>query len=304
MSLSLGAAQTATPMTRRDAIVAIRAARDGGIGFFDTAAAYGPLLNEELVGEAIAPFRQEVVVSSKFGYEIVDGRVTALDSRPDAIRRSAEASLKRLGVDAIDLYYQQRADPSVPIEDVAGAVRELVSQGKVKHFGLCEASAATLRRAHAVLPVSVLQADYSLWSRGAESGLLDTLEELGIGLVSWNPLGQGYATGLDWSTAESLYRNRRLLKRIGAVAQRHGATVQQVASAWLSARRPWIVPMIDVTDLGRLRDGRSPLELELHGDELDDDLAMGAFGPPESLRMCEPMARRSLVPMRVFRSSP
>src|SRR5438445_643984 len=242
---------------RQDAIALIHAAVERGVTMFDTAEAYGPFTNEELVGEALAPFREQVVIATKFGWKLDPntGKQAGLDSRPEHIKEVAEASLKRLRIDTIDLFYQHRVDPDVPIEDVAGAVQELIEAGKVAHFGMSEAGAATIRRAHAVLPVTAVQSEYSLWYRAPEADVLPTLEELGIGFVPFSPLGKGFLTGkIDESTtfdrtdirttiprfdAEARRANQALVELFGDIAARKAATPAQIALAWLLARKPW-----------------------------------------------------------------
>jgi len=257
-------------MGRAEAIELIRAAVARGVTFFDTAEVYGPFLNEDLLGEALAPHRQEVVIATKFGFKIVDGQQVGLDSRPAHIREVAEASLRRLRTDVIDLFYQHRVDPDVPIEDVAGTVRQLVLEGKVRHFGLSEAGAGTIRRAHAVHPVAALQSEYSLWWREPEAEILPTLAELGIGLVPYSPLGRGFLTGaisadtqfdkndfrniVPRFTAEARDANQRLVAVIRALAAAQGVTPAQIALAWLLAKRPWIVPIPGTTKLHRLEE--------------------------------------------------
>jgi aryl-alcohol dehydrogenase-like predicted oxidoreductase len=262
-----------TPMDKREAIALIRSAVERGVTFFDTAEVYGPLTNEELVGEALAPFRRDVVIATKFGWAPAsdgEARWSLLNSRPEHIRQVAEASLKRLRVDAIDLYYQHRVDPNVPIEDVAGAVRDLIRQGKVKHFGLSEAGARTIRRAHAVQPVTAVQSEYSLWWRAPEADVLPTLEELGIGFVPFSPLGKGFLTGkIDASTTftagdfrnvvprftpEARRANQALVDLLERVASRKRASAAQIALAWLLAKKPWIVPIPGTTKLHRLEE--------------------------------------------------
>lgn len=246
---------------KQEMIPVIRAAVELGVTFFDTAEVYGPFINEELVGEALAPFRQQVVIATKFGFKLdpETGKQAGLDSRPEQIKRVAEASLKRLRVDAIDLFYQHRVDPDVPIEDVAGAVKDLIRGGKVKHFGLSEAGAKTIRRAHAVQPVTALQSEYSLWTRGPEAEVLPTLEELGIGFVPYSPLGKGFLTGkmdenteldsadfrkiLPRFTPEARKANQALVDLLNTIAKRKNATPAQIALAWLLAQKPWIVPI-------------------------------------------------------------
>ena len=280
-----------TTLSRAEQIAVIRAAHERGVTLFDTAEAYGPYRNEELVGEAIAPFRDQVIVASKFGFDIQNDQIVGLNSRPEQIRKVADASLKRLKVESIDLFYQHRVDPSVPIEEVAGAVRGLIAEGKVRHFGLSEASAATIRRAHAVQPVTTLQTEYSLWSRDPESGLLQTVEELGIGFVPWSPLGQGYLTGAVTDAArfadsdlrstfprftpEALQANRAFLALVSQVAQRKGATLAQIALAWLLARKPWIVLIPGTRSVARLDENLGAANVELTpADMLEIDAAL------------------------------
>jgi aryl-alcohol dehydrogenase-like predicted oxidoreductase len=271
---------------KQDMIPVIRRAVERGVTFFDTAEVYGPFINEELVGEALAPFRGKVVIATKFGWKIdpETGRQAGLDSRPEHIKEVAEASLKRLRVDAIDLYYQHRVDPDVPIEDVAGAVKELIQEGKVKHFGLSEAGAKTIRRAHAVQPVTALQSEYSLWTKGPEKEILPTVEELGIGFVAYSPLGKGFLTGkmdettkLDSSdfrnilprfTPEAMRANRALVDLLGSIAERKKATPAQIALAWLLAQKPWIVPIPGTTKLSRLEENIGAAGIELSPDDL------------------------------------
>ncbi len=256
------------PATERtEAIALLRAAVEQGVTFFDTAEAYGPFLNEELLGEALAPFRDQLVIATKFGFK--DGHADAgLDSRPERIRAVAEASLSRLKTDRIDLFYQHRVDPNVPIEDVAGTVKDLIAEGKVKHFGLSEAGVDAIRRAHAVQPVAALQSEYSLWWREPEQAVLPVLEELGIGFVPFSPLGKGFLTGainvgtqfaaddfrnsVPRFAAEARQANQVLVDRISAIAADKGATPAQIALAWLLARKPWIVPIPGTTKLHRL----------------------------------------------------
>jgi aryl-alcohol dehydrogenase-like predicted oxidoreductase len=269
-------------------IALIRAAVECGVTFFDTAEVYGPFTNEQLVGEALAPFRKDVVIATKFGFDIdtKTGQQRGLDSRPAHIREVAEASLRRLGIETIDLFYQHRVDPSVPIEDVAGAVKDLISEGKVRHFGLSEASARTIRCAHAVQPVTALQSEYSLWWREPEREILPTLEELGIGLVPYSPLGKGFLTGtIDASTtfdktdfrnivprfsAEARKANLALVDLLGQIARQKGATPAQIALAWLLAQRPWIVPIPGTTKLNRLEENTAAAAVELTANDLRD----------------------------------
>ncbi len=274
-------------MERPQAIALVRSAVERGVTFFDTAEAYGPFTNEELVGEALAPFRDRVVIATKFGFDIApDGtRRGGVDSRPEHVKEVAEASLRRLRVDAIDLLYQHRVDPNVPIEDVAGAVKDLIAAGKVKHFGLSEASARTIRRAHAVQPMTAVQSEYSLWTRDVEqNGVLATCEELGIGFVPFSPLGAGFLTGkIDAKTAfhptdfrsrsprftpEARKANEAVVDLLSQVAARKKATVAQVALAWLLAQKPWIVPIPGTTKLHRLEENLGAAEVELTPDDL------------------------------------
>lgn len=274
------------PGDRDEMISVLRSAVDEGVTFFDTAEVYGPYVNEELVGEALEPIRDRVVIATKFGWDIRDGRMVGLDSRPEQIRRVAEASLKRLRTDAIDLFYQHRVDPHVPIEDVAGAVGELIAEGKVKHFGLSEASAATIRRAHAVHPVTAVQSEYSLWTRDPEAEVLPTLAELGIGFVPFSPLGKGFLTGtVDASTAftegdirrrvprfqaENLAANQKLVDHVKSLAGAKGSTPSQIALAWLLAQQPWIVPIPGTRRTERIRENATATQLALSADERSD----------------------------------
>jgi aryl-alcohol dehydrogenase-like predicted oxidoreductase len=271
---------------KQEAIDLIRAAVERGVTFFDTAEVYGPLTNEELVGEALAPFRGKVVIATKFGWEAnpTDGKWSALNSRPEHIRHVIEGSLKRLRVDAIDLYYQHRVDANVPIEDTAGAVKELIHAGKVKHFGLSEAGAKTIRRAHAVQPVSALQSEYSLWWREPEKEILPTLEELGIGFVPFSPLGKGFLTGAinDKTTfasndfrnvvprfnVEARKANQQVVDALGQIADEKKATRAQIALAWLLAQKPWIVPIPGTTKLHRLEENLGAAKVELTSKDL------------------------------------
>lgn len=277
------------PKDRAEMIALLRAAVERGITFFDTAEVYGPYQNEELLGEALAPFRGQVVIATKFGWapaseQEVNGRWNALNSRPEHIKQVVEGSLKRLRVDAIDLYYQHRVDPHVPIEEVAGAVRDLISEGKVKHFGLSEAGAATIRRAHAVQPVTALQSEYSLWYREPEKEILPTLEELSIGFVPFSPLGKGFLTGkIDKNTlfdktdfrntvprfsAENRQANGRLVDLLGDIAGQKSATPGQIALAWLLAQKQWIVPIPGTTKLNRLDENLGAVNVTLTADDL------------------------------------
>ena len=272
------------PGDRHKMIDVIRTAVSRGVTFFDSAEVYGPFTNEELVGEALVPFRGRVVIASKFGFRLVDGKQAGLDSRPEHIQQVADASLKRLKIEAIDLFYQHRVDPDVPIEDVAGTVRELIRAGKVKHFGLSEAGVQTIRRAHAVQPVTALQSEYSLWWRSPELDVLPTLEELGIGFVPFSPLGRGFLTGkIDENTTfdstdfrnnvprftpEARKANKALVDLLTAIAARKSATPAQLALAWLLAQKPWIVPIPGTTKLERLEENIGAAALELTPDDL------------------------------------
>src|ERR1700689_1806708 len=274
------------PGDRQNMIEVIRAAIARGVTFFDTAEVYGPFANEELVGEALAPFRGQVVIATKFGFRFVDGKQAGLDSRPGHIKEVAEASLKRLKVEAIDLFSQHRVDPDVPIEDVAGAVKDLIHAGKVKHFGLSEAGVKTIRRAHAVLPVAALQSEYSLWWRRPEAEVIPALEELGIGLVPYSPLGRGFLTGKmdenakfdssDFRSAlprfapEALKANQVFNNLLASVGERKKATPAQIALAWLLAQKPWIVPIPGTTKLHRLDENIGAVSVELTPGDLRD----------------------------------
>ena len=272
---------------KKEMISVIRSAVEHGVTFFDTAEIYGPFTNEELVGEALAPFREQVVIATKFGFKpspTDPSKWTELESRPEHIKQVAEASLKRLKTDIIDLFYQHRVDPDVPIEDVAGAVKDLIQEGKVKHFGLSEAGVQTIRRAHAVQPVTALQSEYSLWWRNPEAELLPTLEELGIGFVPFSPLGKGFLTGkIDENTAfdssdfrnivprftpEARKANQALVDLLGKVAKQKNATPAQIALAWLLAQKPWIVPIPGTTKLNRLEENLGAAAIELTSDDL------------------------------------
>ena len=288
MSFSYG-----PPKDKREMTTLLRAAVERGITFFDTAEVYGPFLNEELVGEALAPFRDQVVIATKFGFDLspdFDPRgmkgLPGLNSRPEHIKQAAEGSLKRLKVDVIDLLYQHRVDPNVPIEDVAGAVKDLIQEGKVKHFGLSEAGAQTIRRAHAVQPVTALQSEYSLWTRTPEKEVIPALEELGIGLVPYSPLGKGFLTGkigenakfdssdfrstLPRFTPEALKANQALIKLLAGIGERKKATPAQIALAWLLARKPWMVPIPGTTKLDRLDENIGAVSVELTPGDLRD----------------------------------
>ncbi|TSD90224.1 aldo/keto reductase [Mycobacterium sp. KBS0706] len=282
MSLSSG---YGAPTERTAAIAVIRAACEGGVTFFDTAEVYGLRANEELVGEALAPFRDQVAIATKFGFDL--DNYPGLNSRPEHIKRVAEASLKRLKTDVIDLFYQHRVDPNVPIEDVAGAVQDLIRDGKVKHFGLSEATARTIRRAHAVQPIAAVQNEYSLWTRDWEADVLPTCEELGIGFVPWSPLGQGFLTGKITANTtfdgtsdlrasfprfapEAIRANQPVLDLLNGIAARKEATPAQIALAWLLAQKPWIVPIPGTTKVERLRENLGAAKVELSATDLHD----------------------------------
>jgi aryl-alcohol dehydrogenase-like predicted oxidoreductase len=285
MSFSYG-----PPKDKQEMTTLLRAAVERGVTFFDTAEVYGPFINEELVGKALAPFRKQVVIATKFGFDLSgsDRRPGAagLNSRPANIKQAVEGSLKRLKLETIDLLYQHRVDPNVPIEDVAGAVKELIQQGKVKHFGLSEAGVQTIRRAHAVQPLTALQSEYSLWTRTPEQEVIPMLEELGIGFVTYSPLGKGFLTGkidenakfdssdfrstLPRFTPEAMKANQSLINLIGKIGQRKQATVAQIALAWLLAQKPWIVPIPGTTKLHRLDENIGAVAVELTLDDLRD----------------------------------
>ncbi len=286
-ALGLGCMGYGEAADRQDMIRLIRAAVERGITFFDTAEAYGPFRNEEVVGEALAPFRGAVVIATKFGWDVdpeTGVHRGGLNSRPEQIRRATDGMLRRLQVDCIDLLYQHRVDPAVPMEDVAGTVASLIREGKVKHFGLSEAGAASIRRAHAVQPVTALQSEYSLWTREPETEVMPVLEELGIGFVPFSPLGKGFLTGtIDGATRfdPSDFRNRvprfapeardanqALVDRLGVIAERKGATRAQIALAWLLSRRPWIVPIPGTRKVGRLEENIGAASLELSAEDL------------------------------------
>ena len=270
---------------RKDAIALLRKAVDLGITFFDTAEAYGPYINEELVGEALEPFKGQVVIATKFGFDLKDVRVGGVNSHPKHIRKVAEASLKRLRLDCLDIFYQHRVDPQVPIEEVAGTVKDLIREGKVKYFGLSEAGPDTIRRAHLEQPVTVLQSEYSLWMRKHEKDIFPVLEELGIGLVPYSPLGRGYLAGkfdVNRSFAagdirgtiprfepEALRANQRLVDLLREFALERGATEAQIALAWILAQKPWIVPIPGTTKINRLTENVGSLEIELRAEELE-----------------------------------
>ena len=252
--------------SREEGLAIIRAAIEGGVTFFDTAEAYGPYANEEVVGEALGPVRDQVVIATKFGFKFENGKQAGLDSRPSHVREVAEASLRRLKTDRIDLFYQHRVDPTVPIEDVAGEVKDLIHEGKVKHFGLSEAGVQTIRRAHAVQPVAALQSEYSLWLREPEREILATLEELGIGFVPFSPLGKGFLTGkIDDRTTFDPADFRNIVPRF---TERRHATPAQIALAWLLAQKPWIVPIPGTTKLRRLEENLGAVAIQLTADDL------------------------------------
>lgn len=270
---------------KKDMIVMLRQAVERGVTFFDTAEVYGPYVNEELVGEALEPFKGEVVIATKFGFNIQDGKMVGLNSRPDNIRRMVEASLKRLRLETIDLLYQHRVDPAVPMEDVAGTVKDLIQEGKVKHFGMSEAGVQAIRKAHAVLPVTALQSEYSLWWREPEGEILQTLEELGIGFVPFSPLGKGFLTGkIDSSTTfessdfrasvprfseENRKANQAVVDLLATIANEKEATTAQIALAWVLAQKPWIVPIPGTTKLHRLEENLGALNIALTSDDLN-----------------------------------
>jgi aryl-alcohol dehydrogenase-like predicted oxidoreductase len=307
MSFSYG-----PPKDKKEMTKLLHAAVDRGITFFDTAEVYGPYTNEELVGEALAPYRGKVVIATKFAYELKPDRSPGwvrLNSHPEHIKKAAEGSLKRLRVDAIDLYYQHRVDPEVPIEDVAGAVKDLIQQGKVKHFGMSEAAAKTIRRAHAVQPVTAVQSEYSLWYPNPEKEVLPTLEELGIGFVPYSPLGKGFLTGkidentpLDSSdfrstlprfTPENRKGNQALVDLLAKIAQRKKATPAQIALAWLLAQKPWIVPIPGTTKLHRLEENIGTLSIELTRDDLREIESAASKITVQGARYPEPIEAMS-----------
>src|SRR6184192_4059595 len=296
-------------VNKQQGISLIRAAVERGVTFFDTAEVYGPYTNEELVGEALAPFRKDVVIATKFGFHIENGKQTGLDSRPEHIKQVAEASLKRLKTDVIDLFYQHRVDDKVPIEDVAGAVKDLIQQGKVKHFGLSEAGSQTIRRAHRVVPVTALQSEYSLWWREPEQEIIPTLEELGIGLVPFSPLGKGFLTGaiskdtqfdkndfrniVPRFSQENRDANQALVDLIGEFAKQKKATPAQVALAWLLEKKPWIVPIPGTTKLHRLEENIGAVAIELTPDDLRDIETAAANINVQGARYPEALERRT-----------
>ncbi len=301
MSFSYG-----LPKDKQEMIALLRAAVERGVTFFDTAEVYGPFSNEELLGEALEPFKGQVVIATKFGFNLnPDGSPgwQGLNSRPERIKQVAEASLKRLRIDAIDLFYQHRVDLDVPIEDVAGAVKELIAEGKVKHFGMSEAAAKTIRRAHAVQPVTAVQSEYSLWTRGPEAEVLPTLEELGIGFVPYSPLGKGFLTGkmdatttfddtdfrskLPRFTPEALKANQALVDLLGKIAAEKKATLAQIALAWLLAQKPWIVPIPGTTKLHRLEENLGAVAVELSAGDLREIASAAAEIKVEGARYPE-----------------
>jgi aryl-alcohol dehydrogenase-like predicted oxidoreductase len=295
------------PADRQEMIALIHKAIEEGINFFDTAEVYGPFTNEELVGEALAPFRKDVAIATKFGWKIQDGKPVGLDSRPEHIKEVAEASLKRLKIDVIDLFYQHRVDPAVPIEDVAGAVKDLIREGKVKHFGLSEAGVKTIRRAHAVQPVTALQSEYSLWTRQPEVEVIPALEELGIGFVPFSPLGKGFLTGkmnenttfdsndfrkqLPRFTPEALKVNQALVDLLGTIGKSKNATPAQIALAWLLAQKPWIVPIPGTTKLHRLTENNGAAYIELTPTDLAEIESASAVIRVEGARYPEHIER-------------
>jgi aryl-alcohol dehydrogenase-like predicted oxidoreductase len=305
----MGMSQSYGPSPDRPELISlIQTAVERGVTFFDTAEVYGPFVNEELVGEALTPFRGEVVIATKFGFQFDDeGRGTGLSSRPEHIKQVADASLQRLQVDAIDLFYQHRVNPDVPIEDVAGAVKELIQEGKVKRFGMSEAAAGTIRRAHAVQPVTAVQSEYSLWTRNPEAEVLPTLEELGIGFVPFSPLGKGFLTGkvnettsFDSSdirttiprfTPEARKANQALVDLLGTIAARKNATPAQIALAWLLAQKPWIVPIPGTRRLERLEENIGAVDLKLTPDDLREIETAASQIPVQGARYPEHLER-------------
>jgi aryl-alcohol dehydrogenase-like predicted oxidoreductase len=294
------------PPDRKEMISLLRAAVDRGVTFFDTAEAYGPFTNEELLGEALAPVRSQVVIATKFGMKL---GTNTMDSRPEHIREVAEASLKRLKIDAIDLLYQHRVDPAVPIEEVAGTVKDLIRQGKVRHFGMSEAGVKTIRRAHSVQPVTAVQSEYSLWWRKPEEELLPTLEELGIGFVPFSPLGKGFLTGkinekttfekgdfrniVPRFTAEARKANQALVELLGEMARKKSATPAQVALAWILAQKPWIVPIPGTTKLRRLEENLGAVNIQLMPDDLGAIDAAASKIQIEGARYPEELEKRT-----------
>jgi aryl-alcohol dehydrogenase-like predicted oxidoreductase len=304
MGLSFGLGPA---VDKQQGISLIRAAFERGVTFFDTAEVYGPFINEELVGEAVGPFREQVVIATKFGFKIVNGKQSGLNSRPEHIKEVAEASLKRLKTGVIDLFYQHRVDPDVPIEDVAGAVKDLIREGKVRYFGLSEAGVRTIRRAHAVQPVAALQSEYSLWWREPEAEVIPTLEELGIGFVPFSPLGKGFLTGkitadtqFDKSdfrnvvprfTPENRKANQVVVDMVGRFAQKKKATPAQIALAWLLAQKPWMVPIPGTTKLHRLEENLGAVNVELTPDDLRELNAAASKIPVQGARYPEELQK-------------
>jgi aryl-alcohol dehydrogenase-like predicted oxidoreductase len=305
----MGMSQSYLPVPDRQEMISLtRAAVERGVTFFDTAQVYGPFTNEDLVGEALEPVREEVVIATKFGWDLEDGQSRGLDSRPETIKRSVDASLKRLRTDTIDLLYQHRVDPNVAIEEVAGTVKELIEAGKVRHFGLSEAGVQTIRRAHAVQPVAALQSEYSLWWREPEDEILPTLEELGIGFVPFSPLGKGFLTGkIDESTTfdsgdfrntvprftdtQARKANRAFVDLLARIAERKNATPAQIALAWLLAQRTWIVPIPGTTKLHRLDENIAAADVALTDDDLQEIETAAAQITPEGARYAEAQQR-------------
>lgn len=299
---------------RQEAISLLRCAVERGVNFFDTAEVYGPFINEELVGEALGPVREQVVIATKFGFQFDEGKSSGVNSQPRHIKAAVEGSLKRLGVEVIDLLYQHRVDPDVPIEDVAGTVKELIQEGKVKHFGMSEAGVQTIRRAHAVQPVTALQNEYSLWWRKPEAEVIPLLEELGIGLVPYSPLGKGFLTGkIDESTAfasndirntiprfsaEARQANQVLVDLLGEIAARKEATPTQIALAWLLAQKPYIVPIPGTRKLDRLDENIGAVNVELTPDDLRDIESVAANITVQGARYAEQLERMTGVEAR------
>lgn len=295
------------PADKKEMITLIRSAVEQGITFFDTAEVYGPFTNEELVGEALAPYKGKVVIATKFGFHIQDGKMNGVNSHPHNIRRAVEGSLKRLGVETIDLLYQHRVDPQVPIEEVAGTVKELINEGKAKYFGLSEAGANTIRKAHAIQPVTALQSEYSLWTRQHEKEIIPTIQELGIGLVAFSPLGKGFLAGkinestrfaegdirniLPRYTEEARKANQALVDLINTFAQRRNATPAQIALAWVLAQKPWIVPIPGTTKLHRLKENNGAAFIQLTAQELQEIEAASAQVHVVGTRYTEQMER-------------
>ncbi len=304
----MGMSQSYPPFPDQGEMIGlIRDAVERGVTFFDTAQVYGPFTNEELVGEALEPVRDQVVLATKFGFDLEDGGSRGIDSRPETIERSVDASLRRLRTDTIDLLYQHRVDPNVPIEDVAGTVKELIAAGKVQHFGLSEAGVQTIRRAHAVQPVTALQSEYSLWWREPEEAILPTLEELAIGFVPFSPLGKGFLTGtIDESTTfessdfrrtvprfdtEARTANRVFVELLGRVAEQKGATRAQIALAWILAQKPWIVPIPGTTKLHRLEENVAAVDVELTHEDLQEIETAAAQITAQGARYAEAQQR-------------